>query len=94
MHEALRNPAVNMSLALGDFLSAGTDFIKMPESIKRPIDKYSVVLTKGVMIARYLESALEAFKQNRVVESAGRLMGVAALPLVKLNDLTLAFKIV
>jgi hypothetical protein len=42
------------------------------------------------MIARYLETAMEAFNQNRVVESVGRLMGVAALPLVKLNDLTLA----
>ncbi|MFM7372926.1 MAG: hypothetical protein ACKO2Z_35115 [Sphaerospermopsis kisseleviana] len=54
------------------------------------MDKYSIVSIKGAMIARYLETAVEAFNQNRVVESVGRLMGVAALPLVKLNDLTLA----
>ena len=86
----LNNPGFNIVLGLGSVVSAGTDFVKIPELLKQAVDKYSVVLIKGAMIARYLETAIEAFKQHRVVESAGRLMGVAALPLVKLNDLTLA----
>jgi hypothetical protein len=81
---------LNIALGLASVLSAGTDFIHIPKPLKQIVDKYSIVSIKGAMIARYLETAVEAFKQNRVVESAGRLMGVAALPLVKLNDLTLA----
>lgn len=86
----LGHPLINLGLGTGDLLSAASDFIKIPDPLKAAIDKYSVMLTKGVMIGRYLESAGEAFKASRVVESVGRLMGVAALPLVKLNDLTLA----
>jgi hypothetical protein len=86
----LDNPLLIACLALGSVVSAGTDFVKIPELLKRVVDKYSVVLIKGTMMARYLETAVEAFNRNRVVESAGRLMGLAALPLVKLNDLTLA----
>ncbi len=90
IHKFLGNPLLTACLALGSVVSAGTDFIKVPELLKRAVDKYSVVLIKGVMMVRYLETAMEAFNRNRVVESAGRLMGLAALPLVKLNDLTLA----
>jgi hypothetical protein len=86
----LDNPVIDHSLDLASVLSAVTDFKKIPQPLKQALDKYSVVLIKAAMIARYLETAVEAFKQNRVVESVGRLMGVAALPLVKLNDLTLA----
>jgi hypothetical protein len=86
----LDNPLLTACLVLGSVVSAGTDFVKIPELLKQAVDKYSVVLIKAVMITRYLETAVEAFKQNRIVESVGRLMGVAALPLVKLNDLTLA----
>ena len=89
-HKILQHPLVNVSLAAGDVLSATSDFIKIPDGLKAAVDKYSVLLTKGAMIGRYLDSAAEAFQANRIVESAGRLMGVAALPLVKLNDLTLA----
>jgi hypothetical protein len=90
IHNFLNNPVLNIALGLASVLSAGTDFIHIPKPLKQIVDKYSIVSIKGAMIARYLETAVEAFKQNRVVESAGRLMGVAALPLVKLNDLTLA----
>jgi hypothetical protein len=90
IRKLLNNPVLNVVLGLGSVVSAGTDFVRIPELLKQAVDKDSVVLIKGAMIARYLETAIEAFKQNRVVESAGRLMGVAALPLVKLNDLTLA----
>jgi hypothetical protein len=86
----LDHPLLTACLVLGSVVSAGTDFVKIPELLKQAVDKYSVVLIKAVMITRYLETAVEAFKQNRIVESVGRLMGVAALPLVKLNDLTLA----
>lgn len=86
----LNNPLVDHSLDLASVLSAVTDFKKIPQPLKQALDKYSVVLIKAAMITRYLETAVEAFKQNRIVESVGRLMGVAALPLVKLNDLTLA----
>jgi hypothetical protein len=90
IHNFLNNPVLNIALGLASVLSAGTDFIHIPKPLKQIVDKYSIVSIKGAMIARYLETAVEAFNQNRVVESAGRLMGVAALPLVKLNDLTLA----
>ncbi len=90
IHNFLNNPVLNIALGLASVLSAGTDFIHIPKPLKQIVDKYSIVSIKGAMIARYLETAMEAFKQNRVVESVGRLMGVAALPLVKLNDLTLA----
>lgn len=90
IHNFLNNPVLNIALGLASVLSAGTDFIHIPKPLKQIVDKYSIVSIKGAMIARYLETAVEAFKQNRVVESVGRLMGVAALPLVKLNDLTLA----
>ena len=86
----LNNPVVDHSLDLASVLSAVTDFKKIPQPLKQALDKYSVVLIKASMIARYLETAVEAFKENRIVESAGRLMGVVSLPLVKLNDLTLA----
>jgi hypothetical protein len=86
----LDHPLLTACLVLGSVLSAGTDFVKIPELLKQAVDKYSVVLIKAAMMTRYLETAVEAFKQNRVVESAGRLMGIAALPLVKLNDLALA----
>ena len=90
IHNFLNNPVLNIALGLASVLSAGTDFIHIPKPLKQIVDKYSIVSIKGAMIARYLETAVEAFNQNRVVESVGRLMGVAALPLVKLNDLTLA----
>jgi hypothetical protein len=90
IHNFLNNPVLNIALGLASVLSAGTDFIHIPKPLKQIVDKYSIVSIKGAMIARYLETAMEAFNQNRVVESVGRLMGVAALPLVKLNDLTLA----
>ena len=90
IHNFLNNPVFNIALGLVSVLSAGTDFIHISKPLKQVVDKYSIVSIKGAMIARYLETAMEAFNQNRVVESVGRLMGVAALPLVKLNDLTLA----
>ncbi|MFM7458660.1 MAG: hypothetical protein ACKO3R_08400 [bacterium] len=86
----LDHPLLTACLVLGSVVSAGTDFVKIPDLLKQAVDKDSVVLIKAAMMTRYLETAVEAFKENRVVESAGRLMGIAALPLVKLNDLTLA----
>ncbi|MCH2228596.1 MAG: hypothetical protein MK033_12565 [Candidatus Caenarcaniphilales bacterium] len=90
IHRFLNDIKTNIFLGSGDALSALTDFVPLPEPLKEVIDKYSVRLTKAVMIGRYIDAAVAAFKENRIVESVGRMMGVAALPLVKLNDLTLA----
>jgi hypothetical protein len=62
IHNFLNNPVLNIALGLASVLSAVTDFKKIPQPLKQALDKYSVVLIKAAMIARYLETAVEAFK--------------------------------
>ncbi len=90
IQKSLKHPIINKLLSLGDGLSALTDHIQTPDLLKDIIDKASFNSTRMIMVSRYLDSARAAFKKKRIVESLGRIMGVVALPLVKLNDLTLA----
>lgn len=89
LHE---NDAVNYFLGAGDVLSAATDFCKsfVPKPFKSIIDKGSVGLTKAAMMLRYLEAGIDALYENRLVEAIGRVLGIVALPGVKLYDLSLA----
>lgn len=90
IRKALNNSIINKVLSLGNLLAVLTDRIPSPDFLKNFTDKVSFNSTRLVMLSRYLDSARAAFQKKRIVESLGRIMGVIALPLVKLNDLSLA----
>jgi hypothetical protein len=79
IHKFLDNPLLIGCLVLGSVVSAGTDFVKIPELLKRAVDKDSVVLIKGVMMTRYLETQgcliLKYFK-NSYIRKSGQICKV------------------
>lgn len=60
------------------------------KDIKEVIDVWSVRLTKIVIMARFVLAGIGALLNNRIVEAFGRIVGIAALPMVSLRDLTMA----
>ena len=89
IQKILNHNMTNIVLGAGDAISALTDHIPVDGLLKKVIDRSSLEATNHYD-RRYANSALSAFKKNRAIESFGRVMGIVALPLVKLNDLTLA----
>lgn len=90
IHQFTNHPLSNWVLGSGDVLSAATDLFTLPPILKKIVDDGSLLFTKSMMMMRYAETGLAALEKNRVIEAAGRLLGIITLPLVKLHDLTLA----
>lgn len=90
IHNFTNHKFANPALILANLVSAGVDlFIENP-ILKTIVSKGSELATKAMMMLRDAETAVAALEQNRIIESAGRLLGIISLPLVKLHDLTLA----